>query len=305
MRVMPSMDASRAARVRARRWLAPAIAAALLLVIGVASAGAASSIEGVWSFNGGQIAVQGLSNGTFAGTVVDETKFAECVHPVGQQIWTGMSLQPDGSYWGYHQWYFEKTCAENPDRGRAAWRVLEDTDGSKYLLVCLSTPGASSPQPTIAVNGSSENTNYGCIKSALTAPLPIAPKSGSSSSSSSSSGANSGSPSTPVSGVQGEIERLSLPSAKKCLSVRLFKIHLLEPRYDPFKTVRVTLKGRKIATKRHGDYVVATIDLKGFKHGTFTVTVDATTVLGHHLSGRRTYHTCAKKAKRSKPRKLR
>src|SRR5271167_1785233 len=83
-----------------------AIATTMLLALGVASAGAASNIEGIWSFNDGQIGIQRQSNGTYTGTVVIETKFAECTHPVGQEIWTGITEQPDGSYWGLHQWYF-------------------------------------------------------------------------------------------------------------------------------------------------------------------------------------------------------
>jgi hypothetical protein len=86
--------------------------------------------------------------------------------------------------------------------------------------------------------------------------------------------------------------------------VRLFEIHLAEPKYDPFKTVVVTIKGRKVKTVHRGNYVVATVNLKGLKQGTFTVKIHATTVLGHQLSGSRTYHTCAKKAKKSKPSKL-
>ena len=101
-----------------RTVLMLAVTAASLLAIGVGSASASSDIEGVWAFNGGQIAIQPLSNGTFVGTVVSETAFAECPHPVGQQIWTAITKQSDGSYWGLHQWYFEKSgCAVNPTLG--------------------------------------------------------------------------------------------------------------------------------------------------------------------------------------------
>ena len=98
-------------------------------------------------------------------------------------------------------------------------------------------------------------------------------------------------------------ERLSLPSAKQCLSARLFKIHLADPKYDPLKTVLVTIKGRKIKTARQGHYFVATINLKGFPRGKFTVEISATTVLGHHLRGQRTYHTCATHPLRQQARK--
>ncbi len=251
--------------------LALALTVGMTLVFGVTGAGATSSIEGVWAFESGEIAVTPSVGGTFVGTVVEQTRFAECVHPVGQAIWTNIVSQADGSYWGHHQWYFEGTCAENPTPGPTAWRVREASGGSKYLQVCFSEPGTT--QPTIAVDGATANVTYRCVSSALTARLP----------------------STGVAG-----DRLSLPSAKQCLSARLFKIHLTDPRYDPLKTVVVTIRGRTIATLRRGRYVVATIDLKGFPRGAFTVRIDATTVLGHHLSERRTYHTCVARAKKGK-----
>jgi hypothetical protein len=263
------------------RSLLVAIATVLALGVGTASAGTTARIEGVWSFNGGQIGVQHLSNGTYAGTVVAETKFAECVHPVGQQIWTDMTKQSDGSYWGLHQWY-SANCQENPQRGPTAWRILEAANGSHYLRVCFSHPSTS--QPTIAADGAPKEASeyaayhvtYGCDNSALIAPLPVAP-----------------------SGKGGGSEGLTLPSAKQCLKIRRFKIRLRNPKYDPFKKVTITLNGHKIATSRKGNYVVATISLKGLRKGSFTIKVRATTVLGHHLSASRTYHTCREK-KRSK-----
>jgi hypothetical protein len=283
-----------APRGRRPQALLLTIVAAATLLLGVSSAWAGASIENVWEFENGQIAI-GPQNGSLEGVVVGETKFKECVHPINQHIWTGLTPQPDGSYWGLHFWYFEG-CEENPERGRAAFRVLEAADGSKYLLVCLSYPGPSEPQPTIAPDGSSEHASYGCIKSTLTAPLP--------STTNTPNPTNSTNPTGPTTSKTTEVERLSLPSAKKCLSARLFQIHLAEPKYDPFTTVAVTVKGHAIKTVRHGSYVAATINLKGLKQGKLTVTIHATTVLGHHLSGSRTYHTCAKTAKRHKPGKL-
>jgi len=293
---MDTRKTPRVGRLRRPRSLLLAIAVVMLLGVGVASAGAASSIEGVWSFGGGQIAIQPSGNGTFEGTVVAETKFAECTHPVGQQIWTGMTLQPDGSYWGFHQWYENApSCALDPTLGPTAWRVLEGTDGSHFLRVCLSNPGTT--QPTVAVNGTCEGATYGGVSSALTAPLPTAP--GESSGGGSGGGSTGGKSGTGNSGTGASKESLSLPSAKKCLSVRLFQIHLQDPKYDPFKTVSVTIKGRKIPTVRKGNDFVATINLKGLPLGAFTVKIKATTVLGHSLSASRTYHTCKKKIKKS------
>lgn len=283
-----------------------AFATTMLLALGVASAGAASNIEGIWSFNGGQIGVQRQSNGTYTGTVVIATRFAECTHPVGQEIWTGMTEQPDGSYWGLHQWYFGgSACTENPERGPTAWRVLEAANGSHYLLVCFSHPGTS--QPTIAANGAplgppeyaEHHVTYGCTESALTASLPVAPGETTPGAPGSGTGAAGSGTGTAGSGVAGAKESLTLPSAKKCLSARLFKIHLADPKYDPLKTVSITLKGRKIAAVRKGKYFVATINLKSLPEGTFTIKIKATTVLGHHLSSSRTYHTCIKEIKHS------
>ncbi|HTU77819.1 MAG TPA: hypothetical protein VMF09_03580 [Solirubrobacteraceae bacterium] len=277
-----------------------AIATAALLIGGASSAGASSSIEAVWSFGGGQIAVVPLANGTFEGTVVAPIKFAECVHPEGQEIWKDVTLRPDGSYWGGHQWYFAGSdCTENPEPGPTAWRVIEEPDGSKYLKVCFSEPGTT--QPTIAPDGSVEDVQWGCRDSALIAPLPplepspSTPTSQTTPTSTSTTGSSSGNASF--------IQR-QLPAAKRCLSARDFPIHLAEPQYDPFKTISVTLKGHAIKTRRKGKYVVATIDLEGLPPGAFTVKIKATTVLGVHLSGSRTYHTCAKKPKKHKPSKL-
>jgi hypothetical protein len=270
-------------RPRRPRALTLVIASAMLLGVGVASASATSPIEGVWSFGGGEIAVHPSANGTatFEGTVVAETKFAECTHPVNQAIWTGMTLQPDGSYFGFHQWYKQNssTCVLDPTLGPTAWRVLEAANGSHYLRVCLSNPGTA--QPTVAVNGTCVGATYGGVSSALTAPLPVVSKEGVTK------------------------ESLSLPSAKKCLSARLFQIHLLDPKNDPLKKVSITIKGykKKIATARKGKYIVATINLKGLPKGAFTVKIKATTVLGHTLSASRTYHTCKKKIKKKSHKK--
>jgi hypothetical protein len=145
------------------------------------------------------------------------------------------------------------------------------------------------------VGSGGEGATYGCDSSALIAPLPVV---------ASGAGGSSPSPGTSGSGVSAFKETLTLPNSKKCLSARLFAIHLAEPENDPFKTVRITIDGHKVATRHRGNYVVATINLKGLPRGAVKVKITAVTVLGHHLSGSRTYHTCAKKAKRSKPKKL-
>ncbi len=271
-------------RTRRRSSLLLAIAATILLLTAGVATAATTNIEGIWSFNGGQIAIQPEGNGKFEGVVVSPTKFATCTHPAGQKIWKEITLQPDGSYLGSHQWFKSTTsgedCTEDPTFvGPTAWRVVEEASGSRYLRVCLSRPGTGTP--SIPSGSPGVGASYGCTSSALIAPLP-----------------------TGNSGTAGLKETLSLPSSKKCLSARLFRIHLLDPKYDPFKKVLVSIKGKKIRTARKGNYIVATINLKGFPLGKFTIKIAATTVLGHHLSATRSYHTCAKKAKKSHPKKL-
>jgi hypothetical protein len=292
-------------RPRRRSSLPLAITATiLLLTTGVATAAATTQIEGIWSFNGGQIAIQPEGNGKFEGIVVSPTTFAACVHEDGQKIWKEITPLADGSYQGFHEWFEpnpNEECIPDPTLGPTAWRVIEESDGARYLRVCLSRPGTT--QPTLPPGSAGVGATYECKSSASIAPLSKAPgeTSGGGSGSTGNPGTGTG---TGKSGTSAYIETLSLPSANKCLSARLFRIHLQDPKYDPFKTVVVTIKGKKLKTTRKGAFIVVTINLKGFPHGRFTVKILATTVLGHHLSGSRTYRTCAKKAKASKPKKL-
>jgi hypothetical protein len=268
----------------------------LLLIVGasdrITSASATSRIEGtspiegIWSFNGGKVAIQPGPEGTFVGTVVAPTKFALCTHPIGEKMWTDITLQSNGSYDGLHQWWFYETtdCVRNPTPGLTAWRVMEAAGGGHYLLVCFSSPEASS-QPIIAPNGKAASDNYGCVESGHIAPLP---------------GAGPG----PHAGTESFSDAVSLPGNMRCLSRRIFQIHLKDPKYDPLKEVVVTLGRHRITVKRHGNAFVATINLKGLPRGTFTVRIRVTTVLGYRLTGSRTYHTCATKPKSGKPKPL-
>jgi hypothetical protein len=239
----------------------------------LASASAQPSIEGLWSFNGGKVQIHPGPEGTFVGTVVEPTKFAQCTHNVGEEMWTDMRLQTNGSYWGLHQWFYETAeCVKNPTRGPTAWRVLQDSTGASYLLVCFSYPGTT--QPTISPTGVTTNATYGpCVKSAEVAPAV---------------------------GVESFANSVGLPGNQKCYSRRDFRIHLHQPKYDPFEKVLVTLGRHRLSVIRHGNTFAATIDLKGLPRGAFTVRIHITTVLGHRFSGHRTYHTCIPKLKPAK-----
>ncbi len=267
----------RVRRSRLRSIATIAIALAALLSVGVASAGAATEIERVWSFNGGEVAIS-APEGKLVGIVVTPTKFAECVHRAGEAMWTGLTLQPNGSYWGLHQWLFQGSCEPNPERGPTAWRVLHKPDGSKYLLVCFSEPGSSS-QPTIEPSGATAGSTFGCVESAPTALLPVVAGNGS---------------------AQSGAEQISfrktviLPRAAVCVRRHSLKLRLRDPKRDPLKEVAVRIGSKTVADVRGVARLKRGIVLKGLPSGTYTIKVVATTVLDQQLSGRRTYHSCGK-----------
>jgi len=79
---------------------------------------------------------------------VPTTTLANCPHPVGEQMWLGVRAQPDGSYWGGHQWFRDAGCEPIPERGNTAYRVLARPDGA-FLRVCFAPPESPDVQPKI------------------------------------------------------------------------------------------------------------------------------------------------------------
>ena len=255
------------------RLLALAAVLAFTLAAVPPGAGAAEPIENVWSFNGGKVAVQAQPDGSLTGTVVAPTKFSDCFHPVGEKVWTNMRRQPDGSYWGDHQWFFETSeCIANPIPGLTAWRVLRTPSGDRFLRVCFSEPGSTS-QPTIAADGSSAGATFGCSDSALVSPVPVV--------------------STSEAG-----KYVLLPANTGCIGHNRLKFKLRDPVGDPFAKIVVRLTSgsihRRATLQRHKALVTATLNLKGLTAPQFTVRVHASTVLGQELSAKRTYRRCGK-----------
>jgi hypothetical protein len=282
---------SRLFRALRRRPQPIVIAVAALLSVGAASAGATSAIEGVWSFNGGEVAIKPVAGGKFEGIVVAPTKFAECTHQPGEHMWTEITPQADGSFWGLHQWLFEKICAANPTRGATAWRVQRTANGTRYLEVCFSEPGKG--QPTIAPNGTSANVSYGCAKSSPTAPLPVVVSPG-----------RPGAPPASRPTEAGTAEQVTfantvlLPRAGGCVARGTLTIKIVEPKRDPLKEVVVRIKKRKLADVRGVKRLERSLVLRHLPRGTYTLTIVATTVLDQKLLGARTYHSCGRTSHR-------
>jgi hypothetical protein len=244
-----------------------------VLALSAGAAGAATNeIEGVWSFKGGSVAIQPLPNGTFQGTVVTPTTFAECTHTAGEVMWTGMNQQPDGSFWGFHQWFHAGCALDTQFVGPTAWRVLHNSTGAHYLKVCFSHPGTS--QPKIAPSDSDTEATFGCDESALIEPLP------------------------PVSIIVIQTQIVGQPNAKACVSQTSLKIKFKDPKNDPLKEVVVKIASKKVAdikgTKAVKKALKKGITLTKLPTGTYKVSVVATTVLNQHLSGSKTYKSCTK-----------
>jgi hypothetical protein len=247
---------------------------AVLLAAPAAAHAQSADIEGVWTFSGGQVAVQGQPDGSFTGTVIRTTTLANCPHPVGERMWIGVVRQPDGSYWGGHQWFRNGSCEPIPTRGRTAHRVLARPDGTRFLRVCFSRPETPDVQPKIAPDGSNTDTNDECRDSDLVSPLPARAPSVTS------------------------IATLPRQGSRRCLSRRSFRIRLKEPRGDALASASVFVNGRRVATRR-GARLTAPINLRGLPRGRYGVRITAKTVLGRTISGTRRYRTCSPRRRRS------
>lgn len=251
------------------------LASALAVSLGLgfsAGAQASSPLQAVWSFNGGRVAVEEGAGGTLRGVVVAPTKFAQCYHPVGQEMWTQMREQTDGSFWGLHQWYFETSeCVPNPELGLTAWRVLTDAKGSKTLKVCFSEPGSKS-QPTISPSGAASGATYGCSLSARISGLPSV---------------------TPADASK----YILLPGNGLCLTRSKLRIRLRDPSGDPIVKARVVLRSGKVRRRAKlidkSNGMIAILNLRGLPRQSFRVSVEVTTALGHHLRRQRSYRICS------------
>ena len=258
--------------LRHRVFAAPVVAL-IVSALAPAAAPAQAGIEAVWSFSGGQVAVQAAGDGSFTGTVIRRTTLANCPHPVGERMWLGVRPQTDGSYWGTHQYLRDADCSP-AERGNTAYRVLSRPDGTRFLRVCFSSPETPGVQPGIAPDGSSTNATDGCLDSDLVSALTAA---------------------TPK---VDQIATLPRQGKRRCLSRRSFKIRLKEPRGDALRSAEVFLDGKRIHV-RTGERLTAPINLRGLPKGRYTVKIVARTVLGDTIRGKRRYRTCATKRRGS------
>lgn len=79
---------------------------------------------------------------------------------------------------------------------------------------------------------------------------------------------------------------VKLPSTKRCVSRRAFRIRLVEQRSDPLVSARVLVNGKLVKTVR-GKRLTAPVDLRGLPRGRITVRLDVKTKSGRKITGTR------------------
>jgi Tol biopolymer transport system component len=89
----------------------------------------------------------------------------------------------------------------------------------------------------------------------------------------------------------------TLPSTRRCVSRRRFRIRLARPSGDPLRSAEVFIGSKRVRRIR-GRKLTTPIDLRGLPKGKFKVRVVVKTRSGRKLSITRTYRTCVPKRRR-------
>ena len=89
---------------------------------------------------------------------------------------------------------------------------------------------------------------------------------------------------------------LRLPSTKKCVSRRKFRIRLRTPKGTRIVRATVKLNGKRFKTVK-GKRLTAAVDLRGLPKGRFKVAIEIRTADGRKVTATRRYRTCAPKRK--------
>jgi hypothetical protein len=85
-----------------------------------------------------------------------------------------------------------------------------------------------------------------------------------------------------------------LPSARRCVSRRRFRIRLRIPRGARVASATVFVNRRSVRVVR-GRRLTAPVDLRGLPRGRFTVRIVLRTAAGQQIAGSRRYRTCTPK----------
>jgi uncharacterized delta-60 repeat protein len=91
----------------------------------------------------------------------------------------------------------------------------------------------------------------------------------------------------------------TLPSSKKCISRRSFKIRIRQPKGIKLISASVTVNNKRAKTLK-GKRITAGVSLRGLPKGKVTVSVSAKTADGRTVKETRKYRTCAGSSKKRK-----
>jgi hypothetical protein len=94
---------------------------------------------------------------------------------------------------------------------------------------------------------------------------------------------------------------LGLPSSRRCVSRRRFRIRLRSPRGDRLTSARVYVNGRRVRVLR-GRRLTAPVNLRGLPKGKVRVRIVGRTRGGKRIARVRTYRTCTPKRSKRRPR---
>ena len=105
-------------------------------------------------------------------------------------------------------------------------------------------------------------------------------------------------PRPPAFGPNGVIT--GLPSSRRCVSRRAFRIRIRRRRGRVYTTANVFLNGRQVVTRR-GSRITAPINLRGLPRGRYRVRIVVVTTTGEVIAGTRRYRTCTRKRRGGRP----
>ncbi len=225
----------------------------------------------------------------FAATAPDGRSVVAWTAPAGAEAVLreySAALGPDGgeqdvSATGNTGQPFSRGVAADADGFVVVWDADDADDTGVYARRFSWGGGTSSPTPTATATASPVATQdpTPAPPVATATPTPTPPKAG---------------------------ERLTLadvvrglPSTRRCVSRRNFRIRLREPKGTKIRRATVKVNGKLVATRK-GKRVTAPVDLRGLPKGRFKVEIRVATTTGRIIKGTRTYRTCATRKKTSK-----
>jgi uncharacterized repeat protein (TIGR01451 family) len=95
-------------------------------------------------------------------------------------------------------------------------------------------------------------------------------------------------------------QAVTLPSTRRCVSRRRFRIRIRRLRDDPIVRAEVRVNGKRVRVVR-GSRLRAPVDLRGLPKGRFKVQITVRTASGKIARGTRRYRTCTKRRKGGRP----